>query len=73
MPALLSAGSGPSRRARSPTRFLDLDDLGAEEHQLVAAVRARQYVGQVEDPYAVQRSVVHASPLGRYWRGFMSP
>ena len=41
-------------------RHLDLDDLGAEQHQLVAAVRAGQDVGQVEDPDAAQRSVVHA-------------
>ncbi|GAA4461321.1 hypothetical protein GCM10023170_064200 [Phytohabitans houttuyneae] len=42
----------------------DLDDLGAEEHQVIAAVRPGQHVRQIQDPYAAQRSVVHASPLG---------
>ena len=85
MPAWLSAGlrAEPAGQVAVP-RLFDLDDLGAEQHQLVAAVRAGQYVGQVEDPYAAQRSVVHALPLGRHWgyarhgrrrsiRGFMSP
>jgi hypothetical protein len=44
------------------TGSFDLDDLSAEEHQLVAAVRSRQDVCQVQDPHAVQRSLVHAAP-----------
>jgi hypothetical protein len=46
-------------------RLLDFDDLGSEQHQLIAAVRSGQYIGQIHHPYAAQRSVVHALPLGR--------
>jgi hypothetical protein len=49
------------------SRPFDLDNLGSEQHEVVAAVWAGQYVGQVEDPHTAQRSVVHVLPLGQ-WR-----
>ena len=35
---------------------LDLDHLGAEQRQLIAAERARKHVGQVEDPRTGKKS-----------------
>src|SRR6266511_4062906 len=43
-------------------RQLDLDDFGAQQHELVAAVRPRKHVGQVEYPDAAERCFPHSPP-----------
>ena len=56
-------GGGLAARLVALAR-LDLDDVGAEERELVGAVRARQVAGEVEDADAGERLAHVRSALG---------
>ena len=57
-PASLSSGSGPEMPGEvTLPGHLHLHDLGAEQRELVGAVRPGEDVGQVEHPDAGERSV----------------
>ena len=55
--APIEFGIGPQlARQVTGARHLDLDHLGAEQRQLIAAERAGEHVGQVEDPRTGEKS-----------------
>ncbi len=59
MPALVKFRRCPElARQVAALRRLDLDHIGAEQRQLIAAVRAGQHVGQIEDADAGKQAVM---------------
>ena len=54
MLAIARIGAEPARQVAA-LRDLDLDDFGAEPREMIAAERAGQDVGQVEDANAGER------------------